>query len=104
MAPRGRDDRAMLKLAARFLLLRFLPRRIVPIVTVVEALLFIRSIRKRSRVKVNRPSASGTAPLAPTARDRPTATVVAGSTATELSGSTSTELRGPTATEPATRP
>ena len=31
----------MLKTAARFLLLRFLPRRILPIVTVVEALLFV---------------------------------------------------------------
>jgi hypothetical protein len=55
----------MLKTAARFLLLRFLPRRIVPIVTVVEALLFVRSIRNRSRVKVNPPSKSRTAPPAP---------------------------------------
>jgi hypothetical protein len=54
----------MLKTAARFLLLRFLPRRIVPIVTVVEALLFVRSIRNRSRVKVNPPSKSRTAPPA----------------------------------------
>ncbi len=46
-APSERDDRTMLKIAARFLLLRFLPRRIVPVVTVVEALLFVRSIRKR---------------------------------------------------------
>jgi hypothetical protein len=52
----------MLKTAARFLLLRFLPRRIVPIVTVVEALLFMRSIRNRSRIQVNRPSESRTAP------------------------------------------
>ena len=44
--PLGRDDRTMLKTAARFLLLRFLPRRIVPIVTVVEAVLFVRSIRR----------------------------------------------------------
>jgi hypothetical protein len=55
----------MLKTAARFLLLRFLPRRIVPIVTVVEALLFVRSIRNRSRVKVNPPSKSRTATTAP---------------------------------------
>jgi hypothetical protein len=58
----------MLKTAARFLLLRFLPRRIVPIVTVVEALLFVRSIRKRSKVKVNPPMQSRTAtpePLSP---------------------------------------
>jgi hypothetical protein len=51
----------MLKAVTRFLVLRFLPRRIVPIVTVVEALLFLRSIRNRSRVKVNRPSESRTA-------------------------------------------
>jgi hypothetical protein len=56
----------MLKTAARFLLLRFLPRRIVPIVTVVEALLFVRSIRNRAKVKVNPPSRSRTAPPAPT--------------------------------------
>jgi hypothetical protein len=55
----------MLKTAARFLLLRFLPRRIVPIVTVVEALLFVRSIRNRSKVKVNPPTRSRTAPPAP---------------------------------------
>jgi hypothetical protein len=55
----------MLKTAARFLLLRFLPRRIVPIVTVVEALLFVRSIRNRSKVKVNPPTQSRTAPPEP---------------------------------------
>jgi hypothetical protein len=73
----------MLKTAARFLLLRFLPRRIVPIVTVVEALLFVRSIRKRSRVKVNPPSESRTAPPGPTATERATATETPASTATE---------------------
>jgi hypothetical protein len=52
----------MLKAAARLLLLRVLPRRILPIVTVVEALLFVRSIRNRSRTKVNPPTASRTAP------------------------------------------
>ena len=52
----------MLKTIARVLLLRVLPRRILPIVTVVEAVLFVRSIRNRSRVKVNPPSASRTAP------------------------------------------
>ena len=55
----------MLKTAARFLLLRFLPRRIVPIVTVVEALLFVRSIRNRSKIKVNPPTRSRTAPPEP---------------------------------------
>jgi hypothetical protein len=52
----------MLKTGARFLLLRVLPRRIVPIVTVVEALLLLRSIRRRSPVRVNPPSASRSAP------------------------------------------
>ena len=52
----------MLKTAARILLLRVLPRRILPIVTVVEALLFLRGIRNRSRVPVNPPSRSRTAP------------------------------------------
>ena len=41
----------MLKTAARILLLRVLPRRILPVVTVVEALLLLRSIRSRSRAK-----------------------------------------------------
>lgn len=63
------DDRAMLKAAARILLLRVLPRRIVPVVTVIEALLFLRGIRNRSRVRVNRPSASRTAPPAPAASE-----------------------------------
>ena len=55
----------MLKTAARFLLLRVLPRRILPIVTVVEAVLFVRSIRNRSKTRVNPPSTSRTAPPAP---------------------------------------
>ena len=52
----------MLKTLARFALLRFLPRRILPIVTVVEAILLLRSIRKRSGVRVNAPTDSRTAP------------------------------------------
>ena len=52
----------MLKTIARVLLLRVLPRRIVPIVTVIEALLFLRSFRRRSRVRVNAPDESRTAP------------------------------------------
>lgn len=52
----------MLKAAARILLLRVLPRRLLPIVTVAEAILLIRSVRNRSRTKVNGPSASRTAP------------------------------------------
>lgn len=54
----------MLKTVARILLLRVLPRRILPIVTVVEAVLFLRGIRNRSRTKVNDPQASRTAPPA----------------------------------------
>ncbi len=52
----------MLKTAVRILLLRVLPRRILPIVTVVEAILFLRTIRKRSRTRVNPPTESRTAP------------------------------------------
>lgn len=63
----------MLKAAARILLLRVLPRRILPIVTIVEALLFIRSIRKRSRVRVNPPSSSRTAAPAASTTSAPTA-------------------------------
>jgi hypothetical protein len=58
----------MLKTIARVLLLRVLPRRILPIVTIVEAVLFVRSIRNRSRVNVNPPSASRTAPHPPRPR------------------------------------
>jgi hypothetical protein len=52
----------MLKTLARFALLRVLPRRILPIVTVVEGILFLRGIRNRSRVPVNPPTRSRTAP------------------------------------------
>lgn len=54
----------MLKTVARILLLRVLPRRLLPIVTVAEALLLLRSIRNRSRTQVNAPGASRTAPPA----------------------------------------
>jgi hypothetical protein len=88
----------MLKTAARFLLLRFLPRRIVPIVTVVEALLFLRSIRKRSRAKVNPPSESRTAPPGPIATELATATA----SPTSSERATTTETPESTATERAT--
>ena len=58
----------MLKAAARLLLLRVLPRRILPIVPLVEAVLFVRSIRNRSRTKVNPPAAARTAPPSSAAR------------------------------------
>jgi len=49
-------------MATRFLLLRFLPRRLLPIVTVAEAVLLIRSVRRRRRrVPVNEPIDSRTA-------------------------------------------
>jgi hypothetical protein len=57
----------MLKTAARLLFLRVLPRRILPIVTVVEALLFLRQVRNRSGVRLNAPTESRTAPPRPTA-------------------------------------
>jgi hypothetical protein len=52
---------SVLRTAIRFLLLRFLPRRILPIVTVAEAILLIRSVRRRKKVAVNDPSESRTA-------------------------------------------
>ncbi|MEO5941494.1 MAG: hypothetical protein ABIZ72_10770 [Candidatus Limnocylindrales bacterium] len=52
----------MFKTFARILLLRVLPRRILPVVTVVEALLFLRGIRNRSRLADRPPGASGSAP------------------------------------------
>ena len=52
----------MLKTAARILLLRILPRRLLPILTIAEAALLLRSVRNRSRNKVNDPASSRTAP------------------------------------------
>ena len=52
----------MFKTLARILLLRVLPRRILPVVTLVEAVLFVRGIRNRSRLKVDPPSVSNGAP------------------------------------------
>ncbi|MEA2545674.1 MAG: hypothetical protein QOI09_947 [Chloroflexota bacterium] len=53
----------VIRTATRFLLLRFLPRRVLPIVTIVEAALLLRSVRRRGRkVAVNEPSDSRTAP------------------------------------------
>jgi hypothetical protein len=52
----------MIRTATRFLLLRFLPRRILPIVTIVEAILLVRSVRRRRPIAVNEPEDSRTAP------------------------------------------
>jgi hypothetical protein len=59
----------MLKTIARILLLRVLPRRLLPIVTVAQAFLLLRSIRNRSRTRVNAPVASRTAPPQTVASD-----------------------------------
>jgi hypothetical protein len=59
------QNAVVIRTATRFLLLRFLPRRILPIVTVAEAILLIRSIRRRKKVAVNDPSESRTAPPKP---------------------------------------
>ena len=71
----------MLKTALRFLVLRVLPRRLVPIVTVAEVLLLLRSARRKWKrpddvVRVNDPIASRTAPppTAPVAAAPPTTT------------------------------
>jgi hypothetical protein len=55
----------MVKTALRFLLLRVLPRRLIPVVTIVEVLLLLRSVRRRAAVRVNPPTASRTAPPEP---------------------------------------
>jgi hypothetical protein len=60
----------MLRAATRFLLLRFLPRRILPIVTIAEAILLIRSVRKKKAVEVNEPKDSRIAPPPPPAASR----------------------------------
>ena len=52
----------MIRTLTRLFLLRILPRRILPIVTIAEALLLIRSVRRKRSVKVNEPSDSRTAP------------------------------------------
>jgi hypothetical protein len=52
----------MFRTAARFLLLRFLPRRIVPIVTVVEAVLLVRSLRRRPATRAGNPAGSPATP------------------------------------------
>lgn len=61
----------MFKTALRFLLLRVLPRRLIPVVTVVEVLLLLRSVRRRAGVRVNPPAASRTAPPEPVAGTDP---------------------------------
>jgi hypothetical protein len=53
----------MLRWIARFVFLRFLPRRLLPILTVVEIIRMARSLnRRRRRVPFNEPLESRTAP------------------------------------------
>ena len=54
----------MLKTPLRFLLLRVLPGRLISLVTVAEAVLLLRSVRRRSRSRtaVNDPRGSRSAP------------------------------------------
>jgi hypothetical protein len=64
----------VLKTAARFLLLRVLPRRLIPVVTVVEIALLLRNVRRKARTKVNPPRESRTAsprPVSETAAASP---------------------------------
>jgi hypothetical protein len=51
----------MFRWFARFVLFRFLPRRLLPILTVVELVRLVRGFR-RPRYKVNEPLDSRTAP------------------------------------------
>ena len=51
----------MFRWFARFVLFRFLPRRLLPILTVVELIRLVRGFR-RPRYKVNEPLDSRTAP------------------------------------------
>jgi hypothetical protein len=55
------DNAAMFRWIARFVLFRFLPRRLLPILTVVELIRLVRGFR-RPRYAVNEPVASRTAP------------------------------------------
>lgn len=55
----------MIRWLARFLLLRVLPRRLLPILTVIEVIRFVRRLRGERPVKVNSPLRSRTAPPPP---------------------------------------
>lgn len=55
------DNAAMLRWITRFVLFRFLPRRLLPILTVVELIRLVRGFR-RPRYAVNQPVDSRPAP------------------------------------------
>ena len=55
----------MLKWLARVFLLRFLPRRLLPVLTAVQLFRMFRSMRNKQRFAVNEPTDSRTAPPPP---------------------------------------
>jgi len=55
----------MFRWAARAFLFRFLPRRLLPFLTVLELVAILRAVRKRQRYAVNEPTQSRTAPPPP---------------------------------------
>jgi hypothetical protein len=55
----------MFKWFARVVLLRFLPRRLLPILTAVQVFRMFRDLRNRQRFAVNDPRDSRTAPPPP---------------------------------------
>jgi hypothetical protein len=52
----------MLSWLARMVLLRFLPRRLLPVLAVADLVLLLRALRARRPVAVNEPTRSRTAP------------------------------------------
>jgi hypothetical protein len=57
----------MFRWFARAVLLRFLPRRLLPILTAIELFRIVRGLRRRKQA-VNEPTASRTAPPPPLPR------------------------------------
>jgi hypothetical protein len=57
----------MLRWIGRAVLLRFLPRRLLPILTAIEVFRLVQGLRKRKQ-PVNEPKDSGTAPPPPAPR------------------------------------
>jgi hypothetical protein len=54
------DNQAMFRWLTRFVLFRFLPRRLLPILTIIELARLVRGLR-RPRLAVNEPTESRTA-------------------------------------------
>ena len=55
----------MVRWLARAFFLRFLPRRLLPIVTIAEIALLVRGVRNKRRMPVNEPLDSRTSPPPP---------------------------------------